>query len=155
MIITEIQYFFSKIIRFQAIFKDTVEFTCALEFKISSQLKNAENMRFAGIFLCMFLFLFQGFGLVDIDTGHEPVKLSPGQISDLRVFPRPLVSAMHCQLFIDQYKTICIAVQGLDKALIRSRRLPQNRNRELDAGSSFSCSSTTAQSPSIDLRISV
>ena len=39
MIITEIQYFFSKIIRFQAIFKDTVEFTCALEFKISSQLK--------------------------------------------------------------------------------------------------------------------
>lgn len=44
------------------------------------------------------LFLFQGFGLVDIDTGHEPVKLSPGQISDLRVFPRPLVSAMHCQL---------------------------------------------------------
>ena len=77
-------------------------------------MKNAENMRFAGIFLCMFLFLFQGFGLVDIDTGHEPVKLSPGQISDLRVFPRPLVSAMHCQLFIDQYKTICIAVQGLD-----------------------------------------
>ena len=38
MIITEIQYSFSKIIRFQAIFKDTVEFTCALEFKISSQL---------------------------------------------------------------------------------------------------------------------
>ena len=40
MIITEIQYFFSKIIRFQAIFKDTVEFTCALEFKISSQPTN-------------------------------------------------------------------------------------------------------------------
>ena len=39
MIITEIQYFFSKSIRFQAIFKDTVEFTCALEFKISSQLQ--------------------------------------------------------------------------------------------------------------------
>ena len=37
MIITEIHYFFSKIIRFQATFKDTVEFTCALEFKISSQ----------------------------------------------------------------------------------------------------------------------
>ena len=77
-------------------------------------MKNAENMRFAGIFLCMFLFLFQGFGLVDIDTGHEPVKLSPGQISDLRVFPRPLVSAMHCQLFIDQYKTVSITVQGFD-----------------------------------------
>ena len=37
MIITEIQHFFSKIIRFQATFKGTVEFTCALEFKISSQ----------------------------------------------------------------------------------------------------------------------
>lgn len=71
-------------------------------------------MRFAGVFLCMLLFLFQGFGLVDIDTGHEPVKLSPGQISDLGLFPRPLVSAMHCQLFIDQYKTIRIAVQCLD-----------------------------------------
>ena len=48
MIITEIQYFFSKIIRFQAIFKDTVEFTCALEFKISSQLwkKNERTMIF-------------------------------------------------------------------------------------------------------------
>ena len=48
MIITEIQYFFSKIIRFQAIFKDTVEFTCALEFKISSQLcEGKENVRMA------------------------------------------------------------------------------------------------------------
>ena len=40
MIITEIHYFFSKIIRFQATFKDTVKFTCALDFKISSQRKN-------------------------------------------------------------------------------------------------------------------
>lgn len=40
MIITEIHYFFSKIIRFQATFKDTVEFTCTLEFKKSSQQKN-------------------------------------------------------------------------------------------------------------------
>ena len=77
-------------------------------------MKNAENMRFAGIFLCMFLFLFQGFGLVDIDTGHEPVKLSPGQISDFGLFPWPLVSSMYRQLFIDQYKTVSITVQGFD-----------------------------------------
>ena len=38
MIITENQHFFSKIIRFQATFKSTVEFTFALEFNISSQL---------------------------------------------------------------------------------------------------------------------
>ena len=51
MIITEIQYFFSKIIRFQAIFKDTVEFTCALEFKISSQPKKANFSAFFLLYL--------------------------------------------------------------------------------------------------------
>ena len=71
-------------------------------------------MRFAGIFLCMFLFRLQRLGLVDIDTGHEPVKLSPGQISDLGLFPGPLVSTMYRQLFIDQYKTVSITEQGFD-----------------------------------------
>lgn len=47
--------FFSKIIRFQATFKDTVEFTCALEFKISSQRKNknewsSQTIRFIFVF---------------------------------------------------------------------------------------------------------
>ena len=37
MIITEIQHFSSKIVRFKAAFKSTVEFTCALEFTFSSQ----------------------------------------------------------------------------------------------------------------------
>ncbi|MBU5481122.1 hypothetical protein, partial [Blautia sp. MSJ-19] len=37
MIITEIQHFSSKIVRFQADFKSTVEFICALEFTFSSQ----------------------------------------------------------------------------------------------------------------------
>lgn len=55
MIITEIQYFFSKIIRFQAIFKDTVEFTCALEFKISSQpLENCWPHGVAFYFFCLY-----------------------------------------------------------------------------------------------------
>ena len=71
-------------------------------------------MRFTGILLCMFLFRFQSFWLVDIDTRHEPVKLSPGQISDFRLFPRPLVSSMYRQLFIDQYKTVSITEQGFD-----------------------------------------
>ena len=71
-------------------------------------------MRFAGIFLCMFLFRLQCLGLVDIDTGHEPVKFSPGQISDLGLFPGPLVSTMYRQLFIDQYKTVSITEQGFD-----------------------------------------
>jgi len=52
MIITEIQYFFSKIIRFQAIFKDTVEFTCALEFKISSQRAKTGKCSKKGEFCC-------------------------------------------------------------------------------------------------------
>ncbi len=71
-------------------------------------------MRFTGIFLCMFLFRFQSLWLVDIDTGHEPVKLSPGQISDFGLFPGPLVSSMYRQLFIDQYKTVSITEQGFD-----------------------------------------
>ncbi len=71
-------------------------------------------MRFTGIFLCMFLFRFQSLWLVDIDTGHEPVKLSPGQISDFGLFPWPLVSSMYRQLFIDQYKTVSITEQGFD-----------------------------------------
>lgn len=54
MIITEIQYFFSKIIRFQAIFKDTVEFTCALEFKISSQrILNLDKQSGNGFMSCI------------------------------------------------------------------------------------------------------
>ena len=55
MIITEIQYFFSKIIRFQAIFKDTVEFTCALEFKISSQPFSRKISRHLSSFNCSLL----------------------------------------------------------------------------------------------------
>ena len=46
MIITEIQHFSSEIIRFQATFKGTVEFTCALEFKISSQLLKSLSHQF-------------------------------------------------------------------------------------------------------------
>ena len=80
-------------------------------------------MRFAGVFLCMFLFLFQRLGLVDIDTGHEPVKLSPCQVSDLGLFPGPLVSTMYRQLFIDQYKTVSITVQGFDPGKRQTMRL--------------------------------
>ena len=42
-----------------------------------------------------------------------------------------------------------------NKALILSRLLPQKRKRVLDDGSILSWSSITAQSPSMDLRISV
>lgn len=69
-------------------------------------------MRLTGIFLCMFLFGLQSLWLVDIDTGHEPVKLSPGQVSDLGLSPGPLVSTMYRQLFIDQHKTVSITEQG-------------------------------------------
>ena len=48
MIITENQHFFSKIIRFQATFKSTVEFTFALEFNISSQQKVIAFLKIIG-----------------------------------------------------------------------------------------------------------
>ncbi|WP_215662515.1 hypothetical protein, partial [Roseburia hominis] len=41
-----------KIIRFQAIFKDTVEFTCALEFKISSQLNSLYDAYASSLAAC-------------------------------------------------------------------------------------------------------
>ena len=45
MIITEIPHFSSKIIRFQVTLKSAVEFTCALEFKISSQQKQKNSTK--------------------------------------------------------------------------------------------------------------
>ena len=70
MIITEIQYFFSKIIRFQAIFKDTVEFTCALEFKISSQptLMNHSGILKNKLFLYLTEF-FAGMSVMAVELG--------------------------------------------------------------------------------------
>ena len=64
MIITEIPHFSSKIIRFQVTLKSAVEFTCALEFKISSQRKNS--------FLKMcFLLQKKGELLHPAETGEE------------------------------------------------------------------------------------
>lgn len=92
MIITEIQYFFSKIIRFQAIFKDTVEFTCALEFKISSQrglLKRYNKVIpiIIGEVVCILVFFEQKnynvvcggmrYGLHDIERGKRKMGRDP------------------------------------------------------------------------------
>lgn len=62
-------------------------------------LKNAEFIGKSTIFLCriftgiqIFLLCFECFGLIDIDSWHQPVKLSPGKIPDFWLLPGPLVS---------------------------------------------------------------
>ena len=46
------------------------------------------------------------FGLLNIQTGHQPVKLLPGKVPGFRTVPGPTVSSLHGQPFVDQNKTI-------------------------------------------------
>ena len=88
MIITEIQYFSSKIIRFQAIFKDTVEFTCALEFKISSQPLFTPHYTYS-------LLCYKIKHLLHIHHLHNIEKRSPRRFSPSRR-PHRFLQRDHC-----------------------------------------------------------
>ena len=58
---------------------------------------------------------FEGLGLIDIDPRHQPVKLPPGKIPDLRLFPGPLITAADRQALIDQNETIAFLSEYSDK----------------------------------------
>ena len=49
---------------------------------------------------------FEGLGLVNIDPRHQPVKLPPGKIPDLRLLPGPLIAAADRQALIDQDEAV-------------------------------------------------
>jgi hypothetical protein len=53
-------------------------------------------------------------GLFNVQSGHQPVKLLPGKVPGFRTVPRPTISSLHCQPFVDQYKTIAFPKQRLD-----------------------------------------
>ena len=57
---------------------------------------------------------FEGLGLVDIDPRHQPVKLPPRKIPDLRLLPGPLIAAMDRQPLVDQYEAIRFTEQSFD-----------------------------------------
>ena len=61
-----------------------------------------------------FLLCFQGSGLVNINPRHQPVKLPPGKVADLRLLPWPLKAATDRQALIDQNEAIRFAEQGFD-----------------------------------------
>ena len=61
-----------------------------------------------------FSLCFEGLGLVDIDPRHQPVKLPPGKIPDLRLLPGPLIAAADRQALIDQDEAVRFFEQGFD-----------------------------------------
>ena len=61
-----------------------------------------------------FSLCFEGFGLVKIDPRHQPVKLPPGKVPDLRLLPGPLIAAADRQTLIDQDEAVRFLEQGLD-----------------------------------------
>lgn len=51
-----------------------------------------------GCFYCLWL--------INVDAGHEPVKLPPGEIPDFGSVPWAPVTPLYSQLLIDQYHAI-------------------------------------------------
>ena len=62
-----------------------------------------------------FLLCFEGFWLVNINPRHQPVKLPPGKIPDLRLFPGPLIAAADRQALIDQNEAVRFLSEYSDK----------------------------------------
>ena len=62
-----------------------------------------------------FLLCFEGFWLVNINPGHQPVKLPPGKIPDLRLLPGPLIAAADRQPLIDQDEAVRFLSEYSDK----------------------------------------
>ena len=54
----------------------------------------------------IFLLCFEGFWLININPRHQPVKLPPGKIPDLRLLPGPLITAADRQALIDQNEAV-------------------------------------------------
>ena len=61
-----------------------------------------------------FSLCFEGLGLIDIDPRHQPVKLPPGKIPDLRLLPGPLIAAADRQPLVDQNEAVRFPEQGFD-----------------------------------------
>src|SRR5699024_926115 len=78
-----------------------------------------------------FLLCFEGFGLVNINSGHQPVKLPPGKIPDLRLFPGPLIAAADRQALIDQNEAVRFTEQGFDPVPSSSTEKEESTGRRI------------------------
>lgn len=61
-----------------------------------------------------FSLCFEGFWLVNIDPRHQPVKLPPGKIPDLRLLPGSLIAAADRQPLVDQNEAVRFTEQSFD-----------------------------------------
>ena len=78
-----------------------------------------------------FLLCFEGFGLVNIDPGHQPVKLPPGKIPDLRLLPGPLIAAADRQALIDQNEAVRFTEQSFDPVPSSSTEKEESTGRRI------------------------
>ena len=74
---------------------------------------------------------FEGLGLIDIDPRHQPVKLPPGKIPDLRLLPGPLIAAMDRQPLVDQNEAIRFTEQGFDPVPSSSTEKEESTGRRI------------------------
>ena len=78
-----------------------------------------------------FLLCFEGFWLVNIDPRHQPVKLPPGKIPDLRLLPGPLIAAADRQALIDQNEAVRFPEQGFDPVPSSSAEKEESTGRRI------------------------
>ena len=78
-----------------------------------------------------FLLCFEGFGLVNINPRHQPVKLPPGKIPDLRLLPGPLIAAADRQPLVDQNEAVRFPEQGFDPVPSSSTEKEESTGRRI------------------------
>ena len=78
-----------------------------------------------------FLLCFEGFGLVNINPRHQPVKLPPGKVPDLRLLPGPLIAAADRQPLIDQNEAVRFPEQGFDPVPSSSAEKEESTGRRI------------------------
>ena len=78
-----------------------------------------------------FSLCFEGFGLIDIDPRHQPVKLPPGKVTNLRLLPGPLIAAADRQTLIDQDEAVRFLEQGLDPVPSSSTEKKESTGRRI------------------------
>src|SRR5699024_8091204 len=78
-----------------------------------------------------FLLCFEGFGLVNINPRHQPVKLPPGKIPDLRLLSGPLIAAADRQPFINQNEAVRFTEQSFDPVPSSSAEKEESTGRRI------------------------
>ena len=101
---------------------------------LDSQLERVEAEFFCAGFLLesrRFLLCFEGFGLVNIAFGYQPVKLPPGKIPDLRLLSGPLIAAADRQPLIEQNEAVQFTEQRFNPVPSSSTEKEESTGRRI------------------------